>query len=365
MPTLTKRGLLLLLISLCVAVVGGVAVTAQEDDTDDGVPPAAPGRPILDEVWVTAQDRSNLRAGPGLIWDVLTVLPPGETLRATGRTGDGDWIQVAFEGEIAEDVPDGVTIDGITYGWVRDFLLVWTGDVLTLPVDGVPTLSSARRSGPTITIDAETRVYRDGIDPDYRINLVSEPTEVELTGRIGSPSGGYHWLQFRFNGQYYWTATWEVGFVRSYRLLPDGSYVYAYGALLIELRQEIDDNSAVLGSIARRWRDLDQGFEVSCNNIPGPAGIADSSFRESDLQSEPVYLPPARALQDGIVNINTAIESFREVCSRTGEDRFVRPEEVSTALAEIDAADRNLTLARTLLGPLSVRDPLLGNLSGG
>jgi len=358
-----KNGLLFILIVIVVGLVGALSVTAQ-DDEDDGIPPAQPGRPILTDVWVTTQDRSNLRAGPGLIWDVLTVLPASETLRATGRTADGDWIQIAYEGDITTDAPEDVTVDGVTYGWVRDFLLVWSGDILTLPVDGVQTLSSARRIGPTITIDADTRVYRDGIDPDYRIDLVTEPTEVELTGRIGSPSGGYYWLQFRYNGQYYWTATWEVGAIRNFFLLPDGSYIYAYGTLLIELRREISELVDTLNIIAIRWQRLDRGEEVSCNGIPSPAVIDERSFEEVDLQREPAYIPPARALQDAIINTNNAIEAFRDVCSRTGEDRFVRPEEVSAALAEVDAALRNLNLARTLLGPLSVRDPLLGNISG-
>ena len=353
-----RYGLSIVLL-LALMIFGAAFATAQ-----DGTPPDAPGRVILTDVWVTTQDRSNFRVGPGLIWDVLTVLPPGETLRATGRTNDGRWIQIAYEGEVNPDATDAATLDGITYGWVRDFLLIWTGDILTLPVDGVQTVSTARRAGPTITIDADTRVYRDGIDPDYRINLVSEPTEVELTGRIGTPGGGYYWLQFRYNGQYYWTATWEVGAIRNFFLLPDGSYIYSYGTLLIELRQEISDNSNTLNNIARRWEGLDRGEQVSCNGIPAPAGFGELSFEEGDLQREPIYIPPARALQDSIANTNAAIDAFRDVCARSGADRFVRPEEVAAALEQIDTAGRNLNLARTLLGPLSVRDPLLGNISG-
>lgn len=348
------------LISLTLLIIAalftsGLPVIAQED------PEPPPGRLLLDEVYVTTQYNSRLRLGPSQLWEPLTTIPAGTTLRATGRTAEPGWLQVAYEGDLDPGASTEGTIDGVTYGWIADFLLRWTGDILLLPVDGVETVRDARRSAPRIVIDPETRVYRDGIDPSTLIEgLVTEPVEVELTGRIGSPEGGYYWLQFEYNDRYYWTATWEVGDIPLYTRLPDGSYIYTYGRLLRQLRTEISRNGIILNSIGSRWRNLDEGREVSCNTIPADASIGEESFTEADLQTETIYIPTARALEDAIESTNEAIARFREVCSRTGEDRIVQSSEVQDALNFVNEASRNLTLARTLLQPLERRDPLLG-----
>ena len=87
-------------------------------------------------VYVTVQDYAALRAGPGIHWEQLATLPYGTTYRATGRTVDGDWIQIAYSGEILSDARTEFTIDGVTYGWVASWLLVWTGNVLDRIVGG-------------------------------------------------------------------------------------------------------------------------------------------------------------------------------------------------------------------------------------
>ena len=313
------------------------------------------------EVWVTTQDNSRLRSGPGYLFDEITVLPPGTTLRATGRTVDGEWFQVAYEGDdVPADMRDDVMVDGVTYGWIAYWLLIWNGDILELPIDGIETVSYARSMRIVITITPETRYYRDGIDPSTRVTpAFTEPREVEVTGRIGSASGGYFWIQFRMDGEYFWTASWEVGIPTGYRIVPDGSYLYTYGRLLLQLREEISENDAILRSIASRWRRLDSGEQVSCNSIPRRAGIGERNFLESDLLREPIYLAPYQALLAAIDNINEAIRRFEDVCSRTGADRFITPQEVQDALVFVEEAERNMTLAVTLLDPLGDRDPLL------
>jgi hypothetical protein len=289
----------------------------------------------------------------------------------------GDWIQVEFSGEFDREVLDQLIEDAggeealapgydpdspTVYGWIADWLLIWTGDILALPVDGVPTFRFARRSGPLITIEPGTRYYVDGIDPSTRVmQTVTEPTEVELTGRVGSGAGGYFWVQFRLNGAYYWTASWEVDVPRGYFALPDGSYLYAYGRLLIQLQREANRFGNVLSDIGGRWRNLDAGSPVSCNNIPDALDYREDYFKDLDISREQIYIPVKRALDDAIVNINDAIALFADVCARQGVDRFVTPDEARQALEWVDGAGRNLTLARTLSTPLASRDPLLGN----
>lgn len=346
-----------LLIVFVIGVLPAVMVSAQDDDT----PP--PGRPDLSEVFVTTQDNTVLRAGPGLLFDRLGVVPFDSTLPAVGRTADGEWLQIAYEGEIDPDAPEDNTVDGITYGWMFSDLLVWSGDILTLPVDGVPYVPFARRTLPLVTIDSNTYYYRDGVDPSTRVlDTVDEPTVVELTGRVGTfTEEGFFWLQFELNGEYYWTASWEIGTPPEYFRLPDGAYVYPYGRLLLQLRQEINRNNGVLSTISRRWNDLDAGFQVTCNDIPDNAFIREDNFRQQDLEVEPLYAASIRAVREAIVFINAALERFREVCSRPAESRFITPEEVALALSDIAEAQRLMHVASTFIEPFEQRDPLLGN----
>ena len=85
--------------------------------------------PGLNEVYVTTQYNAILRLGPGTDWERLTILPAGTTLKATGRTVWGDWFQVAYTGVLDEGASLEATRDGVTYGWVAYWLLIWTGDI--------------------------------------------------------------------------------------------------------------------------------------------------------------------------------------------------------------------------------------------
>lgn len=313
-------------------------------------------------VYVTTQDFTVLRAGPGERWERLTVLPPGTTLRATGRTVDTRWFQVAYEGTLEETASDRATIDGVTYGWVAFWLLKWSGDILELPLGGVETIRTARRSNPTIEIGPNTLYYHEEVDPSRLVtDTVDEITEVELTGRIGSSDVGYYWLQFELNGQFYWTATWEVGDHYTFSRLTDGSYRYSYGRLLGQLRREIARNRTTLNTIGGRWRALDRGEQTTCNNIPAYAFVAEENFLSNDLRTVPLFNPAHDALLDAITNTNTAIDKFKDVCARQGEDRYVSPEEIQSALDNVREAERKLTLITTLISPFGRRDPVLGN----
>lgn len=314
----------------------------------------------LSVVHVTTQDYATLRAGPGTIWDRLAVLPYGETYRATGRTIDGDWIQVAYEGPLEADVRTEFTVDGVTYGWVAYWLLEWTGDILQLPIDGVQTVPTAREAGPTIVLSPDEYMYVDSIDPSNQVPPpIESPVQVEVTGRLGSAEGGAVWIQFKLGGKYYWTASWAVGVPRGYEQTPDASSLYAYGYLLSRVRLEIGRTAEILGDIGGRWRALDRGQTTTCNNIPEDFALRGNSFVDGTLAREPIYAPIADAMQNAVNSINAAIEKFRAVCRDS--DRLVDPAEISAGMADIETAERNLTIARTLLAPLQRRDPLLKN----
>ena len=312
------------------------------------------------EVYVTVQDYAVLRAGPGTHWDRLTVLPYGTTYRATGRTVDGDWIQIAYSGELEPGARGDFTVDGITYGWVAYWLLMWTGDILQLPIDGIVTVPIARSAGPTMILFPDEYVYVGGVDPSTRVQSpYSTPVTVEVTGRLGSADGGHFLLQFKVGGKYYWTGSWAVGVPYGYMELPDAAYLYPYGRLLLELTSELNRAGSIFDDIAGRWWALDAGQTTTCNNIPEDFSLRESSFSETDLRYEPIYRPIATALQEAQNGINAALAKFRLVCQGEGS-RLVQPDEIAAALTDIDYAEQNLTVARLLLLPLQRHDPLIG-----
>lgn len=334
------------LIFLLLALI--VSFAAAQD-----APPESPA------VYVTVQDNTALRAGPGRHWDKLAVLPYGTTYRATGRTIDGDWLQVAYEGDLLNPrQARRFTVDGVAYGWVAYWLLAWSGDILQLPIDGVKTVATAREAGPTITIGPGLYMYDGGVDPSTQVDYPLDGyVQVEVTGRLGTSDAGDFLLQFKLNNRYYWTGTWALGGAPAgYLELPDAGYLFPYSRLLIELRSEAARAGDVLADIGGRWRALDSGRTTTCNAIPDDFQLRRSSFSATDLNIEPIYRPTAEALVNAQTSINAALAQFRQVCALP--DRQVRPEDIRAALDQVGAAERYLTLVDTLLAPLQRADPI-------
>jgi hypothetical protein len=308
-------------------------------------------------VYVTTQDNLHMRLGPGENWESLVVIPHSTTLLATGRSVRSDWIQVAYEGVLDEGVSTEGTIDGVTYGWLFSDYLIWTGDVLSLAVDGVPTAAFGRMT-PLQTGLSEGRVYYREIG-DFANPIVyhGETVTVELTGRVGSTDNGYFWLQFRYNGAYYWYPTWMGDPPSGYRQLLDGSYLYSYGKTYMAMRMLSSDATSVLYDIGQRWEDLESGYATTCNNIPAQLLLPEDIYNDES----PFFSLPRATLIDTVAQINIAIAKLEEICNRPIESRFATPEDVEIALEAVDNARAQLDLLRLLLPPLASRDPVAYN----
>ncbi len=337
MNTLTK----MLALSLLCLLLAPLAVRAQSAD-----------------VYVTTQDNSALRAGPGTIWERLAVLDYGTTYQAIGRTIDADWIQIAYKGNLESGARTDFTVEDTTYGWVASRLLIWTGNILELPIDGVVTIPIARAAGPTIIIGPDTYVYEGVIDPSTRVpSPVSSFATVEVTGRLGAQEAGYFWLQFKIAGKFYWTGSWEVGVPRGYIQLPDASYLFPYSRLSALLPRNVRQANNTLSDIGGRWRALDAGRPTTCNDIPDDLVLI--GFNTSDLNIEPEFAPSAIGLIEAQTNINAALAQFRSACQDS--NRQLSADVISTALISVESAQRNLTLLSNLIVPYQRRDPILGN----
>lgn len=292
-------------------------------------------------VYVTTQDFSSLRAGPGKNWERLAVVPPVTTLPAVGRSAATDWIQVVYDGQT---------------GWIYYTLLVWSGRIFDLPVDGVNPEPFARGFEVEAYTIRETPLYARGVSPDDQVGTLPEDTQVEVTARLGDP-GGYIQLQVRHEGNLYWVGSWnlrvEDGLLRN---VLDLSYRYAFGRLLSDFERDINEGSNRLNRIADQWTTIDAGGSVNCDRIP--SRLSPRRVSDADVNSEPVFRPAADALDDAIGHVNTAIAALDDACNR--DTLFLTRQEVNQALNEVDAARRNYNLTQSLLRSLQRRDPLRG-----
>lgn len=325
------------------------------------MPAAAQNTAPGGEVYITTQDIMNLRAGPGQNWDVLAVVDHSQTLKAVGRTITGEWIQVEYTGDLKPDARAEFTRDGVTYGWLWYGLLVWSGDMLTLPIDGVSSVITAREAGPVIYLSPDDPIYRG------YINATTQTTspfpyvvQVEVTGRVGQYSTRGFWIQFKMQGEYYWVSSWTVGIPRGYSQVPDNSTRYAYGRLLQTVRLELNTASGVYGDISNRWDALAAGQPTTCNSIPEDVQPESIPITENDLRAEPLYRPINQALVDARASINAALARFRGVCGPLDTRTPVSSEDIRLAQADLETAAESLTLVGVLLTPFQRRDPSFG-----
>jgi len=312
-----------------------------------------------DNIWVTAQDYLSLRLGPGVHWERLAILDPGITLQAVGRTVNTDWIQVIYDVPLAEGMNDAGTIDGITYGWVARDFLIWSGNILLLPTDGVNTVSMSRRTGQELWLEPDIDVYaRTGDFFNPIQGLVAESTMVELTGRIGSFENGYFWLQIELNNQYYWVPSWALEPPRSATAVFNASYLNPFGRVYDAFIADMNTARNRLLSLRARWGDLDSGFAVTCNNIPEKLVLDESLTTDRDLDRVPILRPPITVLKSAIEKINIAIENFEQVCNQPLQGRTASSDLITQSLESLRQASNELSFIDVLLPPITQRNPI-------
>jgi hypothetical protein len=315
-----------------------------------------------EEIWVTTQDNLSLRAGPGQHWERLAVLPPASTMRAVGRTVNTDWIQVAYDQPLAAGTSTEATIDGITYGWLSADFLVWSGNVLLLPIDGIATATIARRSGPIMWISPGSLFYEvigDFANPVR--GLVTETTRVEVTGRIGSGANGFFWIQFYLNGRYYWKPTTTSGAPQDTSQVLDANYLFPFGRIYTALVSNNQSARSTLQIIRGRWLDLDAGAATTCNNLPARVTVDERLQITSDIRQAPIMQAPVALLQSAVQNINIAIDHFERVCAQPLLGRTAPSAVIAESLRVTELALNELQLLDALLNPIANRNPLAGN----
>ncbi len=333
------KRLLMTGIVVALGLISFAWASAQEDDSD-AVDPAS----IETDVYVTTQFNVNLREGPGTSWPVMETLPPGLTLPVIGRTSDTDWAQVVRDDEM---------------GWLSTRYVVWSGNIITLPVDGIDPRPYVRRVGVGAFTVRETPYYEGQVTPAHEVGVLPQDTEVEIVGRLGYSHDGLFNVQIRYNGHLYWVGAWNLRLTDGrYRSLLDNAYRAAYTRLARQFDDDISDGLRRLSSIENIWRALQRGEEVRCDREL--ALLPERRVSDSDLNARPQFQPVATTLDTAIGHTNTALAMFHDACNREGP--YITQQEVRVALEEVDGARQNFNLARSLLVSLQRRDPLLGDL---
>lgn len=297
-------------------------------------------------IYVTTQDFLNFRTGPSEQFPAMAVIPPETTLMAIGRTADTRWVQVVR--------PDG------TRGWLFVRFLVYSGDMVTLPVDGVEPVPFIRQAGAVGVTTREAILYdRAG----FAIGTLPAGTRVELTGRLGS--GQWSRYQLLLDGEeLYWIGAWDVRVVSGSTLrLFDTAYLYPYGRIIRQLDTDIQTALTGLNEIEFIWNTVANGGEVRCDRIPPRVQRGVTDF---DARQEALFAPAIDLLDSTTANINAAIASFEDACVRagTGGATFVTFEDVREARENIADARVTLNLLDSMYAPLQRRDPLIRILSG-
>lgn len=318
-----------LLTLCCLLLIVTCSATAQDTPAD-----AETGAVLA---YVTTQDFSSLRAGPSTAFERLAVVPPVVTLPAYGRTSDTQWIQVSYEGQL---------------GWIASILLVWSGNVIDLPVDGINPSPFIRRAAALAVTVRDTPYYASvlTIAPGYVLGTIPQGTTLELTGRAGE--GGHFRVQTRYQGQLVWIGTYNLRVTEGNVLrLLNLSYLFTYGRLFITLQENYALALTSYGQIRDVWVRIRDGNRVSCLFPP----IVPRALVPADVTKEPTFEGAVIALNKAVDGINESIAAFELACEQgvTVEAAYIA--EQIALLAEVE---RNMVITGSLIEPLRNRNPL-------
>lgn len=322
---------------------------------------------LLFSVFVTAQsgvralvinEFANVRIVPAIGAEVIGTVPAGYVFEAvTGRSGDGEWIRVSFNG---------------SEGWVNLApLKILEGDLNSLPVADPRTIPyggfDAPRSGPSsATSDNKVRIeynliLRAGPGQGYpMLANVWNGSEVPVFGR--TPDS--YWIQINYEGTLGWVASAFVvplnglsinslpidGIVAdSPPIIDDSSNGYFDTLRLMLARLDLAQPS--LDNIRGKWTDASLTGRAFCRDYP--ARPSDLNIA-SDLLAAfyPQLFPLQSKFNDAMYNLRLAIDLFIEVCNQPGTGNPVSQATVIGALNAVNLADRQFAELRAEIAPL-------------
>ncbi len=102
--------------------------------TVTGTPEGVTATVLLDQ-----EDPVNVRSGPGVFFDKVGVLLPGQKVSVSGRSAGGDWVMIVYPG-----APDN-------YGWVYSpVIYISPGELQIIEPPSTPTPEVTQTINPTL-----------------------------------------------------------------------------------------------------------------------------------------------------------------------------------------------------------------------
>ena len=142
--------------------------------------PSAGGEPIA----TVTTGALNVRSGPGIGYEVITIVYEGDRLTLIGRNANTSWIQIRL--------PDG------REGWVGNFYIRPETPLNTLPV------TSGTASEPVATVTTGSLNVRAGPGSTFAVlTVVNQYQQMNMTGRNSNGS----WVRVRVSGIEGWVSS--------------------------------------------------------------------------------------------------------------------------------------------------------------
>ncbi|GAB4575934.1 MAG: hypothetical protein Kow0077_29910 [Anaerolineae bacterium] len=309
------------------------------------------------------RDRINVRVAPAIGHEVIGVLQRGQVVPAYGRSGNGRWYRINFNGE---------------EGWVERTVVDVTGDPSVLPLGDPPIapldLGDGPRAGPSGAAgNATIRLPESGIrlrsGPSKAYFMISNVPRYEVLSVTGrSPNGT--WLQVNFRGQLGWIANlgprfiqWQQGSVDSvpvWGVVADGPPVNVpetgpsatRDALMTAMLLHIDISTRRLDMIAGIWNTIALTGRQSCAfDLGHPQPYIP---REGDLMEYPELGPVIAALNQGLEETGRAIDLWQDWCRLRVQDYPGASALLAPAQESVNNARAGFAEARALIEALGL-----------
>ncbi len=128
---------LIVLLLIAKPVAAGELIAQQPTvaiPTVTGTPEGVTATVLLDQ-----EDPVNVRSGPGVFFDKVGVLLPGQKVSVSGRSAGGDWVMIVYPG-----APDN-------YGWVYSpVIYISPGELQIIEPPSTPTPEVTQTINPTL-----------------------------------------------------------------------------------------------------------------------------------------------------------------------------------------------------------------------
>lgn len=304
-----------------------------------------------------------VRIAPAIGHEVIGSLVFGQSMPATGRSPNGQWLRIVFNG--AE-------------GWVGSAVVSVSGNPAVLPVndpittpfnlgDG-PRAGASSASGP-----AAVRLPESGIrlraGPSRAYFVIDNVPRYEIMAATGrSPDG--QWIQVNYRGTLGWIGNmyieWWDGDLDALPLWgivasappaerPQAGPSASREALLTAMLLHINVTANRLDVIEGVWRSIIYSGEYFCRFAEQNAHPQYYIPRPEDLAAYPELDPVIASLNQGLEELGHAIEEWQLLCELDAQGYPITREIVLSGLQAVFNARRGFDDARRQIFALGIQ----------